>query len=318
MEVAGAEPRRHAIVEHHPVFAQHQAIAAAADLELGPGVGVDAIEEFGAVVPLQVDLAERARIEQAHPLTYGQALALDGGAHVLAGAREVTGTLPVADILEHRAPRRRPVMAGRAADGIEQFAAMRAGQRAEGDRRVGHAEGRRPHRLDRQAALVGHDRQSVDVAGLALVGPHAGRGVALDVLDRLEALADCETEILGGDVVLEIDERLGPGRCHPAGYGPSWQQRRELRLVDRRRFRRVGGETGRCGGLCTGPSAFGEAGRERMAPLAEPAERSAWIDRPGTKAAASSSNLSLPRDCENKWTVGFQPPETSRQSQRSA
>ena len=53
-------------------------------------------------------------------------------------------------------------------------------------------------------------------------------------------------------------------------------------------------------------------------PLAAPAERSGWTDWPGTKAAASSSKRSLPRDCENRWTVGFQPPETSRQSQRRA
>ena len=51
-------------------------------------------------------------------------------------------------------------------------------------------------------------RQRVHVRGLALVGRHAGGGVALDVLDRAEAFARAEPQILGGDVVLEIDEGL--------------------------------------------------------------------------------------------------------------
>ena len=58
---------------------------------------------------------------------------------------------------------------------------------------------------------VGRDRQAVDVRRLALVGRHAVRGVALDVLDRAQALADREADVLGGDVVLEVDEGLGGG-----------------------------------------------------------------------------------------------------------
>ena len=63
--VVFAEPRGDAIVEHHAVLAEHQAIAAAADRELGPGVGVDAVQEFGDVPALQVDLAEGRGIEHA-------------------------------------------------------------------------------------------------------------------------------------------------------------------------------------------------------------------------------------------------------------
>ena len=44
-----AEPRGDAVVEHHAVLAQHQAVAAAADRELAPGVGVDAVEQLGRV-----------------------------------------------------------------------------------------------------------------------------------------------------------------------------------------------------------------------------------------------------------------------------
>ena len=53
----------------------------------------------------------------------GAALAGDGRMHVLAAAREIPGALPQADILEHRAVLRGPVVDRRLADGIEQIAA---------------------------------------------------------------------------------------------------------------------------------------------------------------------------------------------------
>ena len=43
-------------------------------------------------------------------------------------------------------------------------------------------------------------------AGLALVGTHAERGVALGEFDVIVAFADRELEIRAGDVVLQIDE----------------------------------------------------------------------------------------------------------------
>ena len=62
------------------------------------------------------------------------------------------------------------------------------------------------------------DRERVHVRGLALIGRHAGRRVALDMLDRAQALAHGELDVLGGDVVLEIDEGLAPsgGPAHAA------------------------------------------------------------------------------------------------------
>ena len=58
------------------------------------------------------------------------------------------------------------------------------------------------------AAQLRHDRKRVDVGGLALVGAHAERGVALQMLDRLVAFLMRELHVLGGHVVLEIDEGL--------------------------------------------------------------------------------------------------------------
>ena len=188
--------------------------------------------------------------------------------HVLAGMREIARALPVADVLEHRALGRCPLVARRAPDRVEQLAAVRAGQGAEGDRRVGHAEGGGADRLDRDPALVGDDRQRVDVAGLALVGAHAGGGVALDVLDRLEALAHGQAQILGGDVVLEVDESLGAGRGDVARHGPGRLQRFLRWLADGRygRLRRL--EARFPGGLRPGPRTLGEARGQRKGTVA--------------------------------------------------
>jgi hypothetical protein len=54
------------------------------------------------------------------------------------------------------------------------------------------------------------------------------------------------------------------------------------------------------------PSARQSASAKR--PRAAPADRSAWTDGPVTKAAIAGSQRSLPRDCEKRCTVGFQPP----------
>ena len=99
-------------------------------------------------------------------------------------------------------------MNGRTADGIEQVAARGAGESAESHRRIGRAEGRQAHLGDRLRERSGGDGERIHVRKLALVGRHAGGGVALDVLDRAHALLDRQAHILGANVVLEIDERL--------------------------------------------------------------------------------------------------------------
>ena len=52
------------------------------------------------------------------------------------------------------------------------------------------------------------DCEADDVAGAALIGAHAEGGVTFQMLHRVIALALGESEILGGDVVLQIDEAL--------------------------------------------------------------------------------------------------------------
>src|SRR3546814_18077871 len=56
---------------------------------------------------------------------------------------------------------------------------------------------------------------SSDLVGqFALIGCHAGGGVALHMFDRGEALPRREQDVFRGDVVLPVHERLGPRLRH--------------------------------------------------------------------------------------------------------
>ncbi len=209
MEPVVRETRDHAVVVHEAVFAQQHAVARTPDGEVGEVVDVQPGQELRCVGADHLDLAERRGIEHAAAGTDCEALARHRCMHVLARAREVAGALPQADVLEDGAMRQRPVVGGRGADRVEQVAAIVAGKTAERHRRVGHAERRQSDLWRGAVEALRHERQRVHARGLALVGRHAGRRVALDVLDRLEALPGREHQVAGRHVALEIDERLG-------------------------------------------------------------------------------------------------------------
>ena len=131
-----------------------------------------------------------------------QALALDGAGHVLAGAPVVPRAPPLADVLEPGAGALMPVMHGGAPHHVRKRAHVAPGQRPEGDRRVGRAEGGVASLGNVGAAEAGQDGEAGDVGGLALVGPHAKRRVAFQVLDRAIALARRQRDVGRRHVVL--------------------------------------------------------------------------------------------------------------------
>ena len=200
-----------AVIADEAVFAEQHAIAGAAGLQLAPGVGVHAIEEFGGVGAYNLDLAQRRSVENAQRVTRRLAFAGHRGMHVLARLGEVPGTAPQRDRLEDGALFLGPAVDGRLTRDVEQAAAIVACKGAEGGRRVRRPEGGEANLRRRLLHGIGRDDQAVDVGRLALVGRHAIGGVALDVFDGAEAFAHGQTDILGGDVVLEIDEGLGGG-----------------------------------------------------------------------------------------------------------
>src|SRR6185312_17160485 len=59
------ETRGRAVVEHHAIVAQHDAVAAAPDCQRIPAVDVDAVEELGDVASLQLDLPQRGHVDHA-------------------------------------------------------------------------------------------------------------------------------------------------------------------------------------------------------------------------------------------------------------
>ncbi len=98
----------------------------------------------------------------------------------------------------------------RAADRIEEAAPRGSRESAERHRRVGRAEGREADLGDRLLLHGGGDGERVHVGELALIGGHAGRGVALDVLDAAHALLNRKLDVADRDIVLHIDEGFQP------------------------------------------------------------------------------------------------------------
>lgn len=82
------------------------------------------------------------------------------------------------------------------------------GNRAHPRGRIGRAEGGRADLGDLASRGSGHDRQTVDVRGAALIRPHAKRGIALEMFDRDIVFPRRKLHVRGFHIVLQIDEHL--------------------------------------------------------------------------------------------------------------
>ena len=199
------------VVEDHAVLAEHEAVAAAAGTEALPGVGVDAVEELAGVGAGDFDLAEGGVVEDADAVADGEAFAGDGFVHGFAGLGVVPGAAPLADVFE--SGRRRTSChscMGVTRTGSASGTDVASGDGAEGDRGVGGTVTGRAHGGGIATEQLGDDTGGEGIGELALVGSHAEGGVALDVFDGFEALAEGEAEVVEGDVFVEVDE-LGLG-----------------------------------------------------------------------------------------------------------
>ena len=206
--VRGSEARGRAVVVDDAVLAQHHAVAAAADGERVPAVDVDAIQQFGDVAPLQLDLAERGDVDHAHVRAHVLRLAVRGVVGRLAGSRIRMRPLPQPGVDEARAVLDVPVVHRGVPRRFEMHAAFPPRERAERDGRVRRAKRRRADLGNRPASRLGEERSADDAARLALVRSHAERRVALQMLDRCVALARGELDVVDGDIGLQIDEAL--------------------------------------------------------------------------------------------------------------
>src|SRR5437763_10227085 len=97
------ETRRRPIVTHDAVLAEHHAVAATSDGQRIPSVDVDAIQEFGDVATLQLDLAERRDVDRPDMLADVARLAVCGVILGFARTWIRMGTLPQTGVHKPRA-----------------------------------------------------------------------------------------------------------------------------------------------------------------------------------------------------------------------
>ena len=238
-----AEAQRHPIVEHDARFLQQKAVADLAGLQGREAVIAVKVGEFRRVGADDLDLAERGAVEQRDCVARPRRLALDREVRVV-GA--VPGRPKPAAVFAHL-PAFGPVLGleRQAPERIDERTSPPAGDDAHrhGDER--RAIGGRSGLVDGAAGERRHRGEAVDVGRLALIGRHAKRRVALQVLDRDVALARGKRDVLQRHVVLEIDPSpavcvgLGPGRFDAieAGRrvrGGSFAPARTVALAQRR------------------------------------------------------------------------------------
>ena len=227
-----ADARGGAVVHDDAVFAQHKAVARLAHGQLGETVHINAVQKLGGVGPLHVNLAQRGRVGHAYAVAHKFHLGL-----VSLPQRGAVGAVPQraqpqAGFHLHAAVRLMPIVHGGAALGLEMRPHIAPGQRTQAGRGIGRAECSGACGCYINTARSRHQAQAVEVGGLALVRAHAQRGVALEVLDRLVALAVRELHVGHGHIVLEINKGLVAGlvtqqrACgHKGGAGVVFEQR---------------------------------------------------------------------------------------------
>ena len=257
------------VVQQPAVLAQHPAEPPPADREIVEAVGVHPLEKDGRVGAVQLELPERRAVVDAGRGPAGERLARDRRRHVLPGARKEARPPVARARLEHHRPGGLDPVGERGTPGGQQdLAGVLARDRPEAHRRVRRPVGRRADRARALRERIGQDADRVDVAELALVGPHARRRVTLHVLHGAEALLRGEPDVRGGHVVLQVDERprATPGR----GDLPA-------RLDGERRIPRAFGnvrrgrdETERDARLRPGPPALLQGGPQAERAVARP------------------------------------------------
>ena len=129
---------------------------------------------------------------------------------------------------------------------------------------------------------------AVEIGGLALIGRHSQCCIALQQFNRAVSLARRKRHIFGGDVMLEIDERLASRlRDKPKGVMSTAH-----RLLPQPRA--VESASPRVGGFCAGGGALPQRIRQRERAAAAPATRMPRRFSPATKAAMSRTRWAGP------------------------
>ena len=206
------QAERDPVIQQAAVLEQHEAEPALARLELPPTVGVHQLQQILHVRTEQFELAERRAVVNAGARPHRLGRAPDGILIAFARTRVPERPAVVGPGFVHPGtladvPRRQR----RSPDGDDQFTGIHSADGAEADRRHRGAERGGAHIPGGASELRRHVADDMRVAGLALVGCHAGGGIALDVLHRGVVFPQRQVDIRRGDVILEVNEGLGAG-----------------------------------------------------------------------------------------------------------
>ena len=207
--VVFTKPHRHTIVKDHAVLVEHESVAALANLKLGPGVAVHPVQQDRCIRPLNIDFPQSGCVQRAHCIAHRQHFACDCGMQVLARPGVVPGALPLAHVLKLRALVHMPVVDCGSADRVEEFTELTARNQAKGYWCVVGPECGGAHLGNRAPENSRSNAHAVDVAGFALVRAKSQCGVALDVLNGLEALPHGQMDVTGSHVVLKVHKFFG-------------------------------------------------------------------------------------------------------------
>ena len=157
-------------------------------------MSVHEVEELGGVLPLYVQLAERAHVDDADTLPDGFRFQL----RVAVAVR----TVPPASLRHAGIRLKVSVVNGRSLEGH----VHRSGQFAKRERLDRWARGRRSDIRERRVRLLGQNLSETFVAHLPLARAHRDRAVPLEHLDISEPFVHGLYHVLGQHVLAVADE----------------------------------------------------------------------------------------------------------------
>ena len=178
-ELGLAQAAGGAVVKHDAVFTQHETVTRLAYGQLGKTVHVDPVEELGRIRALHVDLAQGGHVGDTHLLAHDVHLGPVGLGQSCAMRVEPQRPHPQTRFHHDATVRQMPVVYGRAPHRLQMGTHAAPRQYPNGGRCVRWPEGGGAHIRHAQATPRRHHGQAIEVGGLALVGAHAQRGVAL-------------------------------------------------------------------------------------------------------------------------------------------
>ncbi len=211
---SGSEPRHDAVVDQGAVLVQQQPVARLTEASVDIVPTYMRSRKRAASGPYTSSLPSGEPSKSPALRAHGAGLALRRLLERLAGPRIGGRPAPVAEALDARPVGEMPGVRGQELQRPVQLAHAPPDEGAERHRHERRPEARRADHLRGLPAALAHEHERIDVAGLALVGPHAGGGVTLQMLDRAVVLAPGELDVGTRDIVLQVDELLAGKTGH--------------------------------------------------------------------------------------------------------